>query len=88
MMHHLDEMFREAREIPFSDLRGRRLFTLGTSFYELGTRKFRRLLRAAGAEVDTSAKRSTEMIVVGKNHSKGAIGDSKTFREHLVEISR
>jgi hypothetical protein len=72
-MDDMEDLIREAAAIPFSELSGRRIFTLGERFYGLGTRKFRSMLRAAGAEIETSAKRSTDLIVVGENPSRNGI---------------
>ncbi len=72
-MENIEDLFRAAKEIPFSDLEGRRVFTIGTRFFQLDSRRFRSLLRAAGAEIEKTANMSTEMIVVGENPSRSSI---------------
>lgn len=49
-----------------SDLRGRKIYTVGPRFDGLSSRAFRRILREAGADVVSYPTRATEIIVLGK----------------------
>ncbi|MDP2736031.1 MAG: hypothetical protein Q8P12_07560 [bacterium] len=68
-----DHLMREAKSIPVLSLEGRRIFTIGKRFYGLGTRRFRRLLRQAGASIEPRARKSTDLIMVGEDPSRSSI---------------
>lgn len=71
--HDVEKIFEEVNAISFSDLTGLNIFTIGTGFWGLNSREFRKMLAAAGANIDKYPKKSTDIIVVGNKPSKSSI---------------
>jgi hypothetical protein len=72
-MYEIEKMFEEVSAIPFSELNGKNVFTIGTRFWGLNSREFRKLLSAAGVNINKYPKKSTDIIIVGNNPSKSSI---------------
>ncbi len=66
------ELVTDPNGIPFCSLAGLRVCTAGRVFEDLGVRKFRGLLRNAGANVATRLAASHDLIVIGDEPSLAA----------------
>ena len=75
LLHDRQDLLPERSRIdglqgpPPATLRGTHLSTIGQSFWGLGARRFRSLLREAGAEVVDGIRKRTELVVFGDSVS-------------------